>query len=168
MADPGRRRWWRGKVRQFGRHVTARVTTRERASLAEWLTPPQLALFDRMHVADQRHGLDVGAALRSEGVRDTDVLLAGLLHDAGKGRTGLWPRVAWSLTQAYGTPVARLVERLPGMRDALRVLSEHAETSARLAAAAGCSPRTVELIRHQDAPRDPDYGELLRLADDAA
>ena len=36
-----------------------------------------------------------------------------------------------------------------------------------LAAAAGCSPRTVELIRHQDAPRDAECGELLRLADEA-
>jgi hypothetical protein len=34
-------------------------------------------------------------------------------------------------------------------------------------AAAGCSPRTVELIRNQDAPLDPDFGELLRLADEA-
>jgi hypothetical protein len=36
-----------------------------------------------------------------------------------------------------------------------------------LAAAAGCSSRTVELIRHQDAPADPEFGELLRLADEA-
>ena len=39
--------------------------------------------------------------------------------------------------------------------------------SADLAAEAGCSPRTVELIRHQDDPRDPEFGELLRLADEA-
>ena len=36
-----------------------------------------------------------------------------------------------------------------------------------LAEAAGCSPRTVELIRWQDAPRDPEAGERLRLADEA-
>ena len=33
---------------------------------------------------------------------------------------------------------------------------------------AGCSPRTVELIRWQDAPRDPEAGERLRLADEAS
>ena len=42
-----------------------------------------------MHVADQRHGLDVVATLRSEGVSDDEVLLAGLLHDCAKGDAGL-------------------------------------------------------------------------------
>ena len=37
-----------------------------------------------------------------------------------------------------------------------------------MAEAAGCSPRTVELIRWQDAPRDPEAGERLRLADEAS
>ena len=32
---------------------------------------------------------------------------------------------------------------------------------------AGCSPRTVELIRHQEVPIDPEFGRLLRLADEA-
>jgi hypothetical protein len=36
-----------------------------------------------------------------------------------------------------------------------------------LGVAAGCPPRTVALFRFQDAPVDPEYGELLRLADDA-
>jgi hypothetical protein len=46
-------------------------------------------------------------------------------------------------------------------------LRTHADASARLAAAAGCSQRTVELIRWQEAPRDPEFGERLRLADEA-
>jgi hypothetical protein len=37
-----------------------------------------------------------------------------------------------------------------------------------LAAVAGCSLVTVELIRHQDAPVDPIAGEQLRLADEAS
>jgi hypothetical protein len=56
---------------------------------------------------------------------------------------------------------------VPGMRAPLERLRTHAETSATLAEQAGCSPRTVELIRWQDAPRDPEYGERLRLADEA-
>jgi hypothetical protein len=36
-----------------------------------------------------------------------------------------------------------------------------------LLAAAGCTTRTVELIRYQDEPRDAEFGELLRLADEA-
>ena len=98
---------------------------------------------------------------------ERDVLLAGLLHDAGKGDTGVWPRVAYSLGQAYGAWVWRVAASCRACGRARCACRDHAETSAVLAAAAGCSPRTVELIRHQDAPTDPEYGELLRLADEA-
>ena len=121
-----------------------------------------------MHVADRRHGLDVVASLRADGVDEPDVLVAGLLHDAGKGDTGVWPRVAYSLGQRYGAwvwRVAGVAARVRRRRSS--GCATHAETSAALAAAAGCSPRTVELIRHQDAPDDPEFGELLRLADEA-
>jgi len=109
----------------------------------------------------------VVASLRTMGVADRDVLVAGLLHDAGKGATGLWPRVAWSLGEAWGSNIWRVAERLPGMSRALARLRDHAELSAGLAAAAGCSSRMVELIRNQDAPTDPQFGELLLAADEA-
>lgn len=159
--------WWAARVRQFRSHVTARVGPDERAALADWLTPAQLALFDAMHVADRRHGLDVVATLRREGQDDHDLLVAGLLHDAGKGRTGVWPRVAYALGQAYGPWVPRVAGLIPGWRIALARLRDHAETSAALAGAAGCSTRTVELIRHQEAPVDDDAGRALLLADEA-
>lgn len=159
--------WWASKVRQFRTHLRARVAPAERLALAAWLTPAQLGLFDRMHVADRRHGLDVVATLRSEGVTDPEVLLAGLLHDAGKGDTGVWPRVAHALGQAYGPWVWRVAGFAPGWRRAIDRLRGHAEASARLAAGAGCTGRTVELIRHQDAPIDPVAGRLLHLADEA-
>ena len=120
-----------------------------------------------MHVADRRHGLDVAATLRADGVTDREVLLAGLLHDAGKGRTGLLPRTVYSLGQAYGPWVWRVGGLLPGARPALERLRTHAESSAALAAGAGCTTRTVELIRHQDAPLDPVDGRRLQLADEA-
>jgi hypothetical protein len=143
------------------------VSPAERADLDAWLMPAQIRLFETMHVADRRHGLDVVAALRSAGVDDRDVLLAGLLHDAGKGSTRVWPRVAWSVGQAWGPWVWRAAALLPGMARGLAVLRDHPEASGRLAAAAGCSARTVELIRYQDEPRDAEFGELLRLADEA-
>ena len=159
--------WWAGKVRQFRSHVRARVDPAERAALASLTEPAQLALFDGMHRADQRHGLDVVATLRANGVTDPELLLAGILHDAGKGDTGVWPRVAYSLGQAYGPWVWRIASVVPGMGRAVTRLRAHAETSAQLAAAAGATPRTVELIRHQDAPVDPDAGRALQLADEA-
>ena len=97
---PGSLRWWTGKVRQTRRHIAARVAPRERDSLATWLSPAQLAVFDGMHIADRRHGLDVVAALRAGGETDAEVLRAGLLHDAGKGDTGMAPRILYSLGQA--------------------------------------------------------------------
>ncbi|HET9346103.1 MAG TPA: hypothetical protein VFO05_10385 [Candidatus Limnocylindrales bacterium] len=159
--------WWASKTRQFRSHVRARVSPRELDELAGWLAPAQLKLFDAMHVADRRHGLDVVATLRADGVTDPDALVAGLLHDAGKGDTGVWPRVAFSLGQRYGRWVWRLAGAVPGWGAAIERLRAHAATSAELARAAGCSPRTVALIRDQDAPRDDEFGELLRLADEA-
>src|SRR5947209_9020375 len=99
--------WWASKVRQVRSHVMARVGAAEREALATWLTLDQLRLFDSMHVADRRHGLNVVATLRDRGVTDREVLLAGLLHDAGKGCIGLVPRVAWSLGELYGPWILR-------------------------------------------------------------
>lgn len=164
---PSTASWWGSRVRQFRSHLRARVAPGERDDVAAWLTPAQLALFDSMHVADRRHGLDVVATLRADGATDRDLLLAGLLHDAGKGDTGVLPRIAWSLGQRYGRWAWRLAALLPGGRAAIERLRNHADASARLAAAAGCSARTTALIRDQNAPRDAEFGELLRLADEA-
>lgn len=143
------------------------MTPEERAELATWVRPGPLEVFDRMHIADRRHGLDVVASLRADGVTDPDVLLAGLVHDAGKGDTGVVPRIVWSLGEAYGGWIHRAGSAVPGLAASLERLRTHAETSARMAAAAGCPARTVELIRWQDAPRDPEYGALLHAADEA-
>ena len=159
--------WWASRARQFRAHLRASVTPEERTALVTWIAPAQLDLFDSMHLADRRHGLDVVASLRIEGATEPDLLVAGLLHDAGKGDTGVWPRVAYCLGDRYGAWIPRLASVLPGFRQALERLRTHAETSAALAAAAGCSPRTIELIRNQDAPLDAEFGELLRLADEA-
>jgi hypothetical protein len=160
--------WWAAKVRRFARYFFARVHGSERRELMTWLTAPQLALFDGMHPADQRHGLDVVRALRAAGHHDGDLLLAGLLHDCGKGRAiHVWHRVAWSLGDHYGRRVRAVALRLPTFRSAFATLDAHAERSAQLAIAAGCSPRSAELIRHQAEPVDAELGRALQLADQA-
>jgi hypothetical protein len=164
---PSSRSWWGSRTRQLRSHLRAHVSPLERAALGSWLTAAQLEVFDAMHVADRRHGLDVVATLRGEGVTDPELLLAGLLHDAGKGETGVWPRVAYALGQRYGSWVWRVAGILPAWSSALERLRDHAETSASMAAAVGCTPRTVELIRHQDAPLGDEAGRLLQLADEA-
>jgi len=160
--------WWGSRLRQFRAYLGAKVATGDRAELTTWLSPDQLAVFDGMHVADKRHGLDVVETLRAEGVTDPDLLMAGLLHDAGKGPdVGLSPRVAWSLGEKYGDWIPASTRRLPGFRRALDRLRDHAELSAALASQAGCSRRTVELIRNQADPVDPEAGRLLLRADEA-
>ena len=160
--------WWATKTRQVRDHLRARVDPADRAELTTWLSADQLGLFDAMHVADRRHGLDVVTHLRAAGVVDRDVLVAGLIHDCAKGDTGVMPRIAYSLGERYGTWIWRAVALVPGWRAALERLRIHAEASAVRAAAAGCSAVTVELIRHQDLPVDPIAGEQLRLADEAS
>jgi hypothetical protein len=161
--------WWATKVRQTLRHVGGRVGESERTALRARLTAPQLALFDSMHHADQRHGLDVEASLRADGHDDPELLLAALLHDCSKGpRVRLPHRVAWSLGERYGDGVTDVFSRVPSFRIAFARLRDHAEDSARLALEAGCSERTCELIRHQADPVDLDAGVALQLADEAS
>jgi hypothetical protein len=161
--------WWVTKVRQSVHHLVGRVSDTERAGLAAWLSEPQLALFDTMHRADQRHGLDVAAALRAEGHDDPELLTAALFHDCSKGPGVRLPhRVAWSLGERYGERVLVTFSHLPGFHAAFERLRHHADDSARLALMAGCSERTAALIRHQADPADPDAGEALRLADEAS
>lgn len=160
--------WWGGRIRQFRRYLLGNVSDAERQALVTFLTPPQQTLFEGMHRADQRHGLDVVAALRAEGHHDRDLLLAGLFHDAAKGPTvGLLPRVLWALGERYGARIARVAGRLPGFGEAFERLRDHAGRSAELTLRAGCSPATAELIRHQAEPVDLRAGEALRLADEA-
>lgn len=163
------RSWWASKARQFGRHLVARVTPAERAGLATWLTPAQLALFDGMPVADRRHGMDVLERLCALGVDDRDVLLAGLFHDAGKGRSiRLWHRVSWSLGERLGPWVHQLAALPPGGGDAMARLRDHADRSAVLALAAGCGMRAAGLIRGDAPPADVAAAALLRAADEAS
>jgi hypothetical protein len=149
-------------------HLVARVSADERRAVAAWTRPAELALFEAMHLADRRHGLDVVAALRRAGVTDRDVLAAGLLHDCGKGDTGVLPRVAWSLGEAFGPWIVRTAGLVPGWRAPLARLRDHAEASAVLLEQAGLPAQAVDLVRHQADPRDPLYGRLLLAADEAS
>ena len=161
--------WWSIKIRQTLRHLGGRVSPAERAGVRTWLSDAQSELFDAMHRADQRHGLDVMTRLRADGHDDPELLLAALLHDCSKGRGVRLPhRVAWSLGERYGERVLAIFAPMPGFREAFERLRHHADDSARLTLAAGCSERTAELIRHQGDPLDPVAGIALQLADEAS
>ena len=130
------------------------------------LTPTELALFEAMPQADRRHGLDVAAALRRAGHGDDrELIVAGILHDAGKGPSvRLWHRVAWSLGQRYGRWVVTGAALVPGARRVFERLDAHARISADMARAAGAPARTVALIEAEGDPDDP-AARALQLAD---
>ncbi len=151
-----------------GRTLAPGCRRRSATSWRTWLTPAQLALFDRMQVADRRHGLDVVAALRKGGASDPDLLVAGVAARLRQGAARP-PRAPRGL-------VARATLRGSGSggRRATCPRSDTGWTGCALMPiarpssprAAGCSPRTVELIRLQENPVD-EAGRLLHAADEA-
>ena len=140
--------------------------------LVDRALPPQgRTLFQAMPSYDRAHALAVLEALQEAGHRDTDLLAAALLHDAGKtmhpkGRLHLWHRVASVLVRVWRPELlAEIGEDRPGSwRRPFFVQAHHAELSAELAQQVGCSPRTVSLIRHhEDAPGERDDPLLAAL-----
>ena len=160
--------WWASKARRFRKHLVARVSPEERRAVAAWTRPAELALFDGMHPADRRHGLDVVARLSRSGVTEREILVAGLLHDCGKGDTGAGPRIAWSLGEVAGPWIRIAAAKVPGWAAPMARLADHAARSADMLAEAGVGARAVTLVREQDDPGDPEYGTRFLAADDAS
>lgn len=143
------------RVRQFFRALAARVSEEELEQVACILTPASLTLFRSMAIQDQRHGLDVCAALRQAGHNNPDLLAAALLHDAGKAaaRLPVWQRAVIVLLDRFAPRLlARLSQGEPDRWHSPFIAhARHPEVGARWAQEAGCSPLTVALIRrHQD------------------
>jgi hypothetical protein len=159
------------RVRQFRDHLVARVSDAERAGAHGLLPGDAAAVFDGMPVADQRHALDVVARLRVAGQTDPDLLVAALLHDAGKGdRVRLWHRVATVLVGALAPArLDSLGSPDPGSwRYGFHVQRHHEALSARAATEAGCGPRVAAFIAGTPAGADAQLAAALRAADAAS
>ena len=108
--------WWASRARQFRAHLRARVAPEERAALVAWTTPGTagaVRLDARRRPAPRPRRRRRRCAPRAS--TNADVLLAGLLHDAGKGDTGVWPRVAYSLGERYGAWIWRIASLVPAV-----------------------------------------------------
>lgn len=152
------------RARQFLGALGAHPESADREIIASRLSAEQQRLFYSMTTRDQRHCLDVYHALRRQGCRDDDLLLATLLHDVGKGPVRLWHRVAYVLLKAasprFIDQVARSDRR--GWRRAVASLRNHAVEGARLAEKAHAPASVVELIRRHEE-RDTTDGRLALL-----
>ena len=153
---------------QFFRALTARpLEATEWQSVSALLSPAQQNLFQQMRRRDQRHSYQVMRMLAQRGQSDPDLLTAALLHDVGKSRYPLilWEQPAVVLIRNFrpntavqwgnGTP--------RGWKRPFVVYQRHAVWGAEMAAAAGCSPPVVELIRHHQSKLDDVDIESERL-----
>ena len=136
------------------------------AYAARYLDPALLRLFRRMSRAEQHHGIAICRALQAQGYTDADVLVAALLHDVGKIQAPprLWDRVIAVLGEYFAPQQAARwsVGQPRGLKRGFVVRRMHAEWGAGLAAQAGASPRSVNLIRRHHGPAEND-AELAAL-----
>ena len=152
------------RVRQFVNALDAYIrplTPGERAEAQAWLPESAWPLFDAMPRNDQRHSLNVLRTLHAAGHSEPALMQAALLHDVAKSSGGvtLFHRVAvvlikivwpdWFARVAQAPAPARSDPRYPFWAHA-----NHPQLGAEMAAAAGCDPLAVTLIRrHQETGR---------------
>ena len=149
------------RTRQFW-HALGSAPSSEGIALA-WtmLAPPQQLIFNRMLRSEQAHSLRVLHALLDQREENKDLLVAALLHDVGKSRfpLHLWERVVIVLAKMICPGCAKRWgervtgdEQVPhGWRRAYIIAEDHPAWGAEMAAEAGCSQLTINLIRrHQD------------------
>jgi putative nucleotidyltransferase with HDIG domain len=159
------------RVRQFVQAAGALVRREDTDAVHRYLPATAVDLFEAMPRYDRQHALNVLRSLQEGGHCDPDLLAAALLHDAGKtahpvGALRLWHRVTMVLVRAFWPALLEQLggEQARGWRQAFFVQQHHAAIGAELARQAGCSLRTVELIRHHEDPsRSAEYPELTAL-----
>jgi hypothetical protein len=160
------------RVARFFSVVRAKsLSANEVALVRRWLNDDALPLFMRMEAADQRHCLQVFEVLRRDGWEDPDLLSAALLHDCGKGGASLsvWHRVIIDVVGQRSVRLLRwLARRGPRwLAEPLKAGLDHDEIGANAAASAGCSERTVALIRGARGDSLASEAMALRIADGA-
>jgi len=162
---------------QFRRHLASRLAPVGLVEVRRILTPAQMELFRQMQAGEQAHSLEVFKRLEEQGETDADLQAAALLHDAGKVR---FPLTIWERTwivlvknlfpgrfRVWGSASGKL-DVLPWWQRACAVAVQHPAWGAELAQAAGCSAKTVALIRrHQEQnlrhPQSDEDRLLLKL-----
>jgi len=167
------------RLRQFRRGLRPTVSPAEVEAAARILPPAAFALFQRLSVDAQRHGLNVWQTLaRQPDPLPNDLAVAALLHDVGKMATitAGWQLNVWWRSLLVLLEMSRpgLVTRLAmadpqtGWRYLFHVHLEHPAIGAEWAAISGCSSLTCWLIaQHQDkgmaAGPHPEAQLLARL-----
>ena len=164
------------RVQQFFGGVFARVSEEDRRETDAVLDPPARAWFHSLPRDLQWHGVQVMRDLKRAGVDRSTVLAAALLHDAGKAEGPNGPLVRALIVLARHLAPAWSARRKAidyrsahGLDRILAVAYQHPAIAAERAAACGCDPVTIDLIRHhQDTDRGKDDAllQLFQQVDD--
>lgn len=119
------------------------------------LSKREMGLFLQLQTSEQRHSYQVYRSLLERGIQNDDLLKAALMHDIGKVRHPL--RIFDRVLIVLGKTIfPRVIDRWghenhSDWRRIFSVAVNHPAWGAEMAAQAGSSPRTVDLIRrHQD------------------
>jgi hypothetical protein len=156
------------RFQQFWSAVTAAPARDELEQARLLLGAGLYPLFIGMPPAEQAHALKVLAHLQHDGANQPDLLRAALLHDLGKSwlPLHLWERALIVLARnIFPERMAAWGNGQPdGWRRPFVVAQKHPGWGADLAAQAGATPLTVQLIRrHQETVTHPPSSEADRL-----
>jgi hypothetical protein len=138
-------------------------------SVLSYLTPAQRARFEQMPAFDQQHLCRVANYRVASGVTDSDVIVAGLLHDIGKSDGNhcvtLPDRIGKVLMKRFapGALHAVAADYPNGRFTGLALTVRHPEIGAEVARELGCSERTCWLIRFHESESDLDDPDLALL-----
>jgi len=127
------------------------------------------AAFESMSRRDRTHSLRTAQAILRRDAGDSELVIAALLHDAGKGEQQLWHRVAYVLLAELSPALLRSLARPgAGWRGALYRSIHHAQLGAALARSLGCSDVVCRLIEEHHGSSNDVRQHTLQWADEVA
>ncbi len=145
------------RAKQFFRTLTAEpLSPNAQNQIEALLNPQEVELFNRYSHSDGRHAYHVLCTLQLSDHLQTDLAKAALLHDIGKTcvHLSIWDRSIAVLGMKIFPQKAKHWGEgkvVDGWQRPFVVKAQHAAWGAEMAAAAGSSTLTVNLIRrHQD------------------
>ncbi|MBR6712383.1 MAG: HDIG domain-containing protein [Selenomonadaceae bacterium] len=162
-----------GRVLQFIRAVTARVSVEDGKYISTHLNAEEQKIFFAMSVADQVHSLRTAYTVErliiedKRGVDREFLIRCALLHDVGRRNGDL--TIKGKIFAVLITSIApKFAERLElNGNHALYVYHNHAEIGARKLQKLGLFKEAKIIAKHHAKPKpdDPFELKLLRLAD---